>query len=569
MRKCKRLTGFLLSAIMLCSSIPAVSVSAETDPAEPVQTELPAQELPAEPAVTTAVTDTDETVCTTAVTTAAAGEMTENPPVTTSTEEAAVTATTVTTVTAPAEPELPAFSAAVRENYPGGKTALTISLNHNPGIDALALTVQLPATLTPDTLGASVQYTPGPAVMPLDPAVNVPDALLYDEYNEEKNAFSIVYAYDKENRPGDLIAEIPLNISPDAEIGSESAVLITVNCIETETGEIPAEQSFSAVFTAVEPLLRSLPKTLHFTEQGKPQTLVLDPLPPEGSCVWTSSDPDRISVSEDGAVTAWGTGEAVITVVCETRTYTCKVTAEIAREIIADTLEITEQGGKVTMQVQPAPVTPVVWSSSDDGIASVDENGTVTAVENGRARITAECDGIPVSAIVTINFPCELNYTEYAARATGEDVQLSLLHAAEPEQILWESSNSDVAGVDESGLVTFCGEGEAVITAAYAGRTYTCRVENHPYLRGDADGNDTIDALDALRIQKHYNLTVLLDEDGILTAQQTLAADADRNGTVDLNDATLILLYFNFANLDEPMPWDDLVAMLKNKSQAE
>jgi len=60
-------------------------------------------------------------------------------------------------------------------------------------------------------------------------------------------------------------------------------------------------------------------------------------------------------------------------------------------------VEATVQAGDPVMTEN----TPVTWSSSDDGIASVDDNGNITANSEGSAVITAEFLG--VTAAVTVN----------------------------------------------------------------------------------------------------------------------------------------------------------------------
>ena len=546
MKKCKRLTCLLLAGMMLCGSLPGVPVYAEGEAEQPAagQTEAPAAETPEQPAETTS-----PAAETTAVTT----------------ETSAVTTETTAVTTEVPAPALPEFSGTIAGSYPGGTTALELRLAQNPGIYALAMTVQLPAWLKPTGENGGVKFTAGPALTAPSAGEGQTPSLLYTAYNDETGAFSIVYAADTaadasaEN--GDLLLTVPLNISPEAVIGQKCEAIIKTSNLVLEGSVMPEEEAFRVFFTAQEPLLRAFPAELNLTKQDETAQLALDPLPPEGSCEWSSSEPETVSVSASGEVKALRTGQAVITVVCETRTYTCTVTADIAREIQSDTLTITERGGTLKLRVTPEPHSAVTWSSSDDSIASIGEDGTVTANGNGKVRILAHCDGIPFSAVITVDFPCTLNYREYAAAETGETVQLILEDAAADVPVTWSSSSPDIASVDEAGLVTILAEGEADITAEHRGRTYVCHVQNLPYLRGDADSSGDIAPQDAQRIQKHYNLVELLDEPGILTPIQLLAADADRNGIVDLEDAMLIQMYYNYWTLlDEEVTWDELIA---------
>ena len=61
-------------------------------------------------------------------------------------------------------------------------------------------------------------------------------------------------------------------------------------------------------------------------------------------------------------------------------------------KIVADTTEITEDSGKIVLSIKAQPdgaSGDAIWSTSNAEVAEVDENGTVTAVGNGTAQITA------------------------------------------------------------------------------------------------------------------------------------------------------------------------------------
>ncbi len=77
-----------------------------------------------------------------------------------------------------------------------------------------------------------------------------------------------------------------------------------------------------------------------------------------------------------------------------------------------------EVGGTTQLEVivSPEPTTPleITWSSSDESIATADENGLVTAVSCGSAIITAEADG--KTATVTVNVAHK--YTSVTTEAT-------------------------------------------------------------------------------------------------------------------------------------------------------
>ena len=130
-------------------------------------------------------------------------------------------------------------------------------------------------------------------------------------------------------------------------------------------------------------------------------TATLLPVGVDAELTWSSSDDGIAVVGEDGTVTAVAEGEAVITVktVDGGHTAECTVTVEKpavpATGVTLDRTEATLKIGDVltlTATVTPYDATDksVTWSSSDDEIAVVDEDGTVTAVAEGEAVITVK-----------------------------------------------------------------------------------------------------------------------------------------------------------------------------------
>ena len=150
------------------------------------------------------------------------------------------------------------------------------------------------------------------------------------------------------------------------------------------------------------------------------------------------------------------------------------------------------EGDSETLSVTVSPSTAtnksVSWSSSRPDVATVDEDGKVTAVKAGAASITvittdgsktAKCDvtveprPIPVSGISLDKSSLEL----------VEDEEASLIATIAPSDasnktFTWSSSNTQIATVDDGGKVKAIAPGTATITATTAdgGKTATCAV---------------------------------------------------------------------------------------------
>jgi hypothetical protein len=467
----------------------------------------------------------------------------------TTTAETTYTDETTTAETTSAEPA-PAFSGDIAPCYPGGQTALTLSLTGNPGLEALGLQIRLPEVLSPISADG-------------DPAFGFGAAFIGDSvfwyYNAEKRVLSLTYAADQPGGTDDLLLTLPLAVSASAEIGTDYPCTVQIDsAAPVDTPQSPLELQFSAV----EPLLRVCPETLTLTVQGETAALLLDPLPPDGACTWASGDTEVVTVGANGMLTAVGSGTAEVTVACETRTYVCTVTVDIARSITPESPEITEKNGSLTLSLSPAAVHAVTWHSSDESVAVIAADGTVTAKANGTAEITAECEGISYSAELRVHYPCTLNYTGYAAKETGDTVQLILQDAPAGEALHWESADDTVAAVSAEGLVTFTGEGETEITVICGGERYTCLAVNLPYLRGDANLDGKVDAKDANRLLMHINLVEVLDAESPLEPLAIRAGDADTDGRVTLRDTAAILYYFGFSVIGEEPDWDRALAIL-------
>lgn len=119
----------------------------------------------------------------------------------------------------------------------------------------------------------------------------------------------------------------------------------------------------------------------------------------------------------------------------------------------------------------------IVWSSSDDSIASVDQNGVITAEAKGTATITVKS-----AFYENINYTYTVNVLDAAEGLTidkaesticvGDEVTLKVSPipaSTTYRDLVWSSSNTGVATVVD-GVVTGEGKGSATITVAAVGK---------------------------------------------------------------------------------------------------
>ncbi|MXX56732.1 MAG: hypothetical protein F4Z44_13295, partial [Gemmatimonadetes bacterium] len=135
--------------------------------------------------------------------------------------------------------------------------------------------------------------------------------------------------------------------------------------------------------------------------------------------------------------------------------------------------EVRDQNGEVMAGAT------VAWASDNAPVATVDGSGLVTSVGNGTAMITATAGSVAGSAAVSVAQRVSAVTVSPAADTvvTGDTLRLAAEatdangHAVAGAEFGWGSSDTLVVVVDDSGLVTGVGPGQAEVTATAAGVT--------------------------------------------------------------------------------------------------
>ena len=215
-----------------------------------------------------------------------------------------------------------------------------------------------------------------------------------------------------------------------------------------------------------------------------------------GALLWESENPTIATVSNSGNIT--GVSAGTTTVKCTTKDGT-NLTKEIQVTVLQQISNIDLDQTKVDMivgktltlkaTIEPETVTNagLVWSSNNEAVATVDQNGVVTAVGRGTARITcAALDGLGAKAT------CDVTVTQLVSKITlssntmtvGVGKTSRLTATIEPatasnRTVEWTSSNENVATVTSTGYVKGVAKGSAVITCKAkdaSGVVTTCTV---------------------------------------------------------------------------------------------
>ena len=209
---------------------------------------------------------------------------------------------------------------------------------------------------------------------------------------------------------------------------------------------------------------------------------------------WSSSNEKTVTVSDRGVIQAIAKGTSTIKAEAGGKSATCAVTVE--KTIVAVT-EVTLDRTSLTLKVNEAftlsaTVAPenatdkaVKWTTSNSGVVRV-SNGTVTAVGEGTAKITAAAGGKSASCTVTVEkeeteiIPVDSVTLNRNSLELGLNEAFTLSATVAPENatdkaVKWTTSNSGVVRVS-NGTVTAVGEGTAKITAAAGGKSASCTV---------------------------------------------------------------------------------------------
>ncbi|HHT57512.1 Ig-like domain-containing protein [Herbinix luporum] len=195
----------------------------------------------------------------------------------------------------------------------------------------------------------------------------------------------------------------------------------------------------------------------------------------KSSVTWKSSRKSVATVDDQGNVLGLKPGETTITVTADGSRASCKVKVKHPT-VTLNKKKITLYRGqsekliaKVSSGVDPS------WKSNKKTVAIINPDGTVTAIKNGTAIITATVDGVSQTCEVIVKKPqIKLSASEISIK-TGETKLLSA-YVSSGNYPEWSSSNPNVATVNCLGQVTGVKKGRAYIYVKEDGTKVRCTV---------------------------------------------------------------------------------------------
>ena len=209
--------------------------------------------------------------------------------------------------------------------------------------------------------------------------------------------------------------------------------------------------------------------------------------------IWTSSNTSIARVDEFGTITGISNGEATVTAktvngltkICKVKVVTSPTAISLNKtNAVIDTT--TSKNMQLTAVITPASAniyTGITWTSSNDNVVQVNQQGLVKGISNGLAIVTAktengctaQCRIVVGATIAGINLAPSNSAIEIEEKL---QINATIEPNTSEETLIWVSSNSKVATVDQNGLVIAKGSGTATITvkSSTGGKSATCTI---------------------------------------------------------------------------------------------
>lgn len=198
---------------------------------------------------------------------------------------------------------------------------------------------------------------------------------------------------------------------------------------------------------------------------------------------WESRDESVCTVESDGKVTAVGAGTTSIIATNVDTGLTAYCVVTVTQPVTGISLNSDYQELWVGAKYAIIPVVEpydaenknVTYLSSDPSVATVDENGVVTALKGGSCiiEVTTEVNKLTAACTIVVKeYVSSITLSEtdkfMNVGSTGTLVASVGTDTATNKNIVWSSSNYDICYVDGNGNLSANSVGNAVITATAA-----------------------------------------------------------------------------------------------------
>lgn len=194
-----------------------------------------------------------------------------------------------------------------------------------------------------------------------------------------------------------------------------------------------------------------------------------------------SENSNIVAVNEQGYIGAVAVGTTRVGVTCGDVTVYYTITVESDPSTVVTDMDVSLSatqlavGDTATFSIAVMPSTAtstaeVVFSSSNEAVATVNSFGRVTAVAPGRATITVQCGDVVRTVDVTVvvqtdRITLNSSYVVLKPGAT-HTIQASVSPASAPQSLTYTSMDAKVATVTSSGVIRAVGTGSTTVTVS-------------------------------------------------------------------------------------------------------
>lgn len=213
--------------------------------------------------------------------------------------------------------------------------------------------------------------------------------------------------------------------------------------------------------------------------------------------VWASANPGVATVSERGVVTGVAAGRAEIAATAEGKSGLATVNVTAAPARVASVTIAPDQVALVVAASTNLVATAydnrgaaivgrtVVWTTNNATVAAISQTGRVTGLVPGTAVITAVIEGLAGHATVAVTLVPVASVTVSPADVTIDAGSATTLTARLSDfagntltgrAVVWSSSDTRIATIDQAGVARGVRRGSVVITATSEGKLGTATV---------------------------------------------------------------------------------------------
>ncbi len=287
---------------------------------------------------------------------------------------------------------------------------------------------------------------------------------------------------------------------------------------------------------------------------------------PGAMFTWMSSDDGIATIDTEGLATGVSAGEVTVTAMTDDISGTATLTVmkpppEVATVTVTPSMAEIEEGRTQQfiavaeeadgMQIADAMI---VWSSSDENVATVNTTGLATGVGPGEATITATSDCVSGDAALTVTEPppppppvvASVSVSPPMASIEEGGMQQFEAMAMTEEGVVipgamftWMSSDDGIATIDTEGLAMGVSAGEVTVTAMTDGisGTATLTVMEPPPEVATVTVTPSMAEIEEGQTQQF--IAVAAEADGMLIANVTISWSSSDENVATVNTTGL------------------------------